>query len=193
MLRFQLMMSCWSYEPSDRPSFSQCLDDLLKLHDRLQHAPFTVHNGHYVGTPAYRKSLKTFCLQRKNLWSRKLHVFDGWGRGRMMVVTNFLRIGILGLLSTPTNRWLRDSHALSSFVFGFCALVWYFSTLPSIAGGCDNIAYFQDENHNARTKGTTRFTVPTEKIVFLTALFPPLWLALASVSSIAFSDFWLHE
>lgn len=53
------MMSCWSYESSNRPTFTKCLAELLNLQDKLEHSPFTaVHNGHYVGAPLYRK----FCL-----------------------------------------------------------------------------------------------------------------------------------
>ncbi|KAK4016061.1 hypothetical protein OUZ56_031022 [Daphnia magna] len=52
---FELMMSCWSYEPSARPTFTKCLAELLNLQDKLQHSPFTaVHNGHYVGAPLYQ-------------------------------------------------------------------------------------------------------------------------------------------
>ena len=50
------MMSCWSYEPTSRPTFSQCLEELANLQDKLKHSLFTaVHNGHYVGAPIHRK------------------------------------------------------------------------------------------------------------------------------------------
>ena len=55
--RFDLMMSCWSYDPTARPSFTVCLTELANLQDKLQQSPFTaVHNGHYIGSESvYRK------------------------------------------------------------------------------------------------------------------------------------------
>ena len=57
------MMSCWSYEPTSRPTFSQCLEELANLQDKLKHSLFTaVHNGHYVGAPIHRK-FQISCVQ----------------------------------------------------------------------------------------------------------------------------------
>ena len=56
--RFDLMMSCWSYDPSARPIFTQCLSELLNLQEKLKNSTFTaVHNGHYIGTVTHRKCL----------------------------------------------------------------------------------------------------------------------------------------
>lgn len=50
---YDLMMRCWSNQPSDRPSFAYCLDKLLEVKDMIQISLLnkritSVHNQSYI-------------------------------------------------------------------------------------------------------------------------------------------------